>query len=194
MFFNITQGKDESATHYPNDVMVWRTDSHIFWSSGGVEFSILLTDYECEKFCKLLETAASNKEYVDLSLPDGLYIALEDEDEGTRNLCLRDKRLYNILNLEVRHFNKFVEFLRNEIKKNKTKVSNDLMEKMMDKSHPIHDEFTQFMELMKQTTDNLKKMSSIQNDMRYQFGHPQIFEDFVEALNDTQHGWVSSNC
>jgi len=47
---------------------------------------------------------------------------------------------------------------------------------------------------MKKTTDNLRQMQQTQEEMHWQFGEPQEFLDFVDALNDTQNGWVSSNC
>jgi len=56
-----------------------------------------------------------------------------------------------------------------------------------------HD-FNEFMKLMKDTTANLKKMREMQEEMRWQFGEPQEFTDFLEELQETRQGWVSSNC
>jgi hypothetical protein len=56
-----------------------------------------------------------------------------------------------------------------------------------------HD-YNEFFRLMKETTENLKKMREMQTDMRWQFGEPPEFEDFVRELQETREGWVSSNC
>lgn len=55
-------------------------------------------------------------------------------------------------------------------------------------------EFHEFFDLMKQTTTNLKKMAEAQRHMRWQFGEPKEFLEFVTELNETLDGWVSSSC
>jgi hypothetical protein len=55
-------------------------------------------------------------------------------------------------------------------------------------------DFYEFKALMAQTTENLRKMETMQRAMRWQFGEPKEFTDLVQALTDTQNGWVSSNC
>lgn len=54
-------------------------------------------------------------------------------------------------------------------------------------------EFEQFKELMKQTTENLKKMNQAQSYMRWQFGSPEWYKEFVSALYEAE-GWTNSHC
>lgn len=55
-------------------------------------------------------------------------------------------------------------------------------------------DFEHFLEQMKQTTANLKSMNEAISAMRWQFGTPKEYEDFVKAMNDATDGWMSSHC
>lgn len=55
-------------------------------------------------------------------------------------------------------------------------------------------DFSEFTQLMEQTTENLKRMRAAQQYMRWQFGKPFYYEDFVSEMKDTMDGWVSSHC
>lgn len=57
----------------------------------------------------------------------------------------------------------------------------------------MSDEFYQFLDLMKETTANLKKMSDLQEEWRWQFEDP-IFEEFAKEMERASYGWVSSHC
>jgi len=63
-------------------------------------------------------------------------------------------------------------------------------------SDNIDYDFYQFIDLMKQTTDNLKKMNEMQRAMRWQYGGTdnETFAGFKQELEETQEGWVSSAC
>jgi hypothetical protein len=43
----------------------------------------------------------------------------------------------------------------------------------------IEMEFDEFMSLMKETTNNLKKMTEVQSQMRWQFDYPDTYELFI---------------
>lgn len=55
-------------------------------------------------------------------------------------------------------------------------------------------EFDEFRKLLEQTTENLKKMRASQQYMRWQFGSPFYYEEFLSEMNETIEGWVSSHC
>jgi hypothetical protein len=58
----------------------------------------------------------------------------------------------------------------------------------------LHYDFYEFRALMEQTTKNLKQMSEMQAQMRWQFGEPEWYQEFIKEMNDAQLGWISSNC
>jgi hypothetical protein len=51
-----------------------------------------------------------------------------------------------------------------------------------------------FFKLMQETTKNLQEMRKAQEYMRWQFGEPEDYINFVEELDATQSGWMSSHC
>lgn len=55
-------------------------------------------------------------------------------------------------------------------------------------------EYDEFIELMKQTTENLKKMTEAANRMRWQGIDEKAFNAFVNQLDEAKDGWISSNC
>lgn len=55
-------------------------------------------------------------------------------------------------------------------------------------------EYQEFLELMKQTTENLKKMTAAAEAMRWQGINEEAFNAFQTELYNAQSGWVSSNC
>ena len=55
-------------------------------------------------------------------------------------------------------------------------------------------DFEEFTSLIKETTENLKKMRAAQQYMRWQFGHPFFYEEFSSEMKETIHGWMSSHC
>lgn len=63
-------------------------------------------------------------------------------------------------------------------------------EKVMNR---IDFEFDEFMKLMRETTEKLKKMNEAQAYMRWQFGDPPEYEAFVKEMDEAK-GWVSSHC
>jgi len=58
----------------------------------------------------------------------------------------------------------------------------------------IEMEFNKFMILMKEVTENLKKMNAAQSHMRWQFNEPKEYIDFVAAMDEATNGWISSHC
>lgn len=67
-------------------------------------------------------------------------------------------------------------------------------EKREEKSTPLTEDFHKFEALVKETTEKLRVLRKSQEHMRWQFGDPEWYQDFVNELNDTKEGWVSSNC
>lgn len=55
-------------------------------------------------------------------------------------------------------------------------------------------DFDDFRIIMQQTTKNLKKMRAAQEYMKWQFGNPLYYEEFLSEMNETIEGWVSSHC
>lgn len=55
-------------------------------------------------------------------------------------------------------------------------------------------DFEQFLQQMKQTTENLKQMNEAIGYMRWQFGDTKEYENFVKAMHDATDGWMSSHC
>lgn len=55
-------------------------------------------------------------------------------------------------------------------------------------------DFGEFQNLIKQTTENLKRMRAAQEYMKWQFGTPFYYEEFLSEMNETIEGWVSSHC
>lgn len=51
-----------------------------------------------------------------------------------------------------------------------------------------------FEKLMQETTANLKKLAKMQTRMRFQFGDPDWYLDFVDEVVNAQAGWMSSWC
>lgn len=58
----------------------------------------------------------------------------------------------------------------------------------------MNDKFQEFKELVEDTTANLKRMTELQEEMRWQFNDPQWWIDFEQEITDAVHGWVSSHC
>jgi hypothetical protein len=55
-------------------------------------------------------------------------------------------------------------------------------------------DFSEFQELMEQTTENLRKMRAAQEYMKWQFGTPLYYEDFISEMSETTEGWIASHC
>lgn len=55
-------------------------------------------------------------------------------------------------------------------------------------------EFEDFVDLMKQTATNIKRMNAVQNYARYQMGENDAFDDLRSSMREAMDGWVSSNC
>lgn len=55
-------------------------------------------------------------------------------------------------------------------------------------------EFAEFRSMMELTTDNLKKMRGAIEYMRWQFGNPLYYEEFISEIQETIDGWISSHC
>lgn len=63
-------------------------------------------------------------------------------------------------------------------------------------SNEINYDFHQFVDLMKQTTENLKKMREAMDAMRWQFGGSDLdeFADLRLEIEASTDGWISSAC
>lgn len=54
-------------------------------------------------------------------------------------------------------------------------------------------DFAEFERLAEETADNLRRMTQMQKRMRWQFGCPDFYQSFVNAMEACQ-GWMSSHC
>lgn len=54
-------------------------------------------------------------------------------------------------------------------------------------------EYEELLELIKQTTENLKVMNAFQKDACYQLGYGTLSE-LEASMNEALNGWISSNC
>lgn len=87
--------------------------------------------------------------------------------------------------------------LRNEINKKKQLILNKMAKEELYKpkmENKIEMEWEEFIELMKQTTENLNKMTKTQAYMRWQFGEIEELNELIEAMNDATNSWIRSNC
>jgi len=55
-------------------------------------------------------------------------------------------------------------------------------------------DFYEFRALLKEITVKLNEATMMQNRMHWQFGEPDWYRQFVDALDNAKLGWVSSNC
>ena len=67
-------------------------------------------------------------------------------------------------------------------------------EKLADKPVKIEEDFHKFQTMVEKTTVALRILRKSQEAMRWQFDHPEWFEDFVNELKETEEGWVHSHC
>lgn len=81
--------------------------------------SIHLNDEELLKFCDFLDIAQNTTEHLELEVVSNLddaqsdlYIDLEEEDEGHRNLVIYSNRFSLILPFETKILENFSQFLR----------------------------------------------------------------------------------
>jgi len=51
-----------------------------------------------------------------------------------------------------------------------------------------------FKNLIQETTKNLNKLTIMQQRMRFQFGDPEWYDEFVKAVTNAQEAWMSSWC
>ena len=114
MFFNLDTGV--TSPKGSSGLLVWRDDENLWFGEGSSIHSIRLNDFQLKRFCSLLDRAYSSTEYVDQDHSNGLYLAMEAEDEGHRNLCLIATSMNMTYTVQVKHLKSFSEFLRNEIK------------------------------------------------------------------------------
>lgn len=96
---------------------IWRSDNFIFFSQGDGLHSYQIEDAELKEFCDFLMRASIFKHYQEFHQEsDEPYIALEDDDEGSRNLCIMGHRMVMIFNVKTEHLAKMAVFLRRQIK------------------------------------------------------------------------------
>ena len=115
MFFNLKTGQEEDTSI--GGLVCWRADNNLWFAFGGGEASAYLPDPALEVFCQLLERACLTSEYVQYEADHqhDFYIALEDEDEGTRNLVFMGRGLFFAFNLQTQHLGALAKFLRKAI-------------------------------------------------------------------------------
>lgn len=66
--------------------------------------------------------------------------------------------------------------------------------KRNEKPVQITEDFDRFRALVEETTDKLRTLRKSQEHMRWQFDHPEWYDDFINELTDNKEGWISSHC
>lgn len=112
MFYNLLNGQEEQ-TGNNNSLHCYRSDTFIFFCDGRGQHSIMIRDNEMESFCQFLESALVSENYVELKM-ESFLLAFEKIDEGSRNLCMVDSRLYMIYNLDMHNLVNLPSYLRKE--------------------------------------------------------------------------------
>lgn len=78
---------------------IYRGDKNLFFSEGNNMHSIVLSDEELEQVCCFFDKAASCDDFIELKSIEGISFYFEDSDEGGRNLCILQDRMYMIFAL-----------------------------------------------------------------------------------------------
>jgi hypothetical protein len=125
MFFICDSGETTSGKGTENGKFcLWRDDNFIFFADNGGHHSFQIEDDELEEFCKFLIRGSNDKDYVEFK-PEKKgepYIALEEDDEGERNLCIFDKRTCLMFYMKTSVLYNMAMFLRKRIKKTEENV------------------------------------------------------------------------
>ena len=109
-FFNLMTG-EISETDKVSWASCYWGDNNLFFDIPMGQISINFNSKnDLIDFCDLLLCGYNHPEYTELHI-NRFLIALE-EDEGCRNLCIRDSRLYFIINLKTDMLRKLSQWLR----------------------------------------------------------------------------------
>jgi hypothetical protein len=110
MFFDLDTGETLPNAKQMR-VYCWMADDNL-WIASGIETSI--QQFPTKKFRSFIVQSMLTSEYIDMS-DDGLMIALESVDEGTRNLIIWNGRLFISINMEVSNLAKLSEYLKTNL-------------------------------------------------------------------------------
>lgn len=55
-------------------------------------------------------------------------------------------------------------------------------------------DFYEFQQLLEEITSKLNRATMMQNAMHWQFGEPDWYQKFFDAMKTAKHGWMYSNC
>lgn len=113
-FFNLENGKNDST-----NPCVHFSDGNLWFNIQLGQASIHFSSFSSlQKFCSFLEKAEGEKRFCQIERNDDFdLIALENEDEGTRNLCIYDGNLSLIFNLKIEIILGLAKFLREQKEK-----------------------------------------------------------------------------
>ncbi len=117
MFFICDTGEVRDVWSTVDTLAIWRDDNFIFFGQHCSMHSYQIEDSELGRFCDFLVRGSIQKDYQEFEAEsDEPYVALEDDDEGSRNLCIRGDRLYFIFNIKTDLLPMMAAFLRKQIK------------------------------------------------------------------------------
>ena len=108
MFFHLNTGVISNVGENP---CCWKADDFLFIDRNGclISFPIYVFDKD---FCDFLDVSISHSNFTSIESAS-IYIALEEEDDGHRNLCLYDKYIQVIIDLDTNIISALSNFLRN---------------------------------------------------------------------------------
>jgi hypothetical protein len=109
MFFNLDTGDTYSTG---KGTECWMADGNLWFSSCGIEASV--NQIPLQMFCDFLDQGVQTNEYIDMDV-DGFFFALEDTDEGFRNLTFSGGAIFLNFNIQAKHLPAFSKFLRAHI-------------------------------------------------------------------------------
>ena len=111
-FFNMETGEDMEEGH--SGMECWMADDNLWIAGNGVELAI--SGIPLHRFCDFLEQSEHEPEYMEMyphSSDSRTFNAiLEYEDEGRRNLCFWDGRLFFDINMKSENILAMAKFLR----------------------------------------------------------------------------------
>lgn len=107
MYFHLERGVETNSGVEP---CCHKDDGVLFFEIGGAMISITMDNVRAGFFADLLSRASKTEDYQEMMDSD-IVIALEDEDEETRNLIIA-AGMGLIFNLEVKVLQPFADWIR----------------------------------------------------------------------------------
>jgi hypothetical protein len=111
MFFNLNTG-ETSVTG--TNTSCWVADGNLWIAGYGMECSI--GGISMPDFCDFLERARATDKHAEYHRANGGGFAMEDEDQGERNLCFYEGYMFFDINMKTENILALAKFLRTQTK------------------------------------------------------------------------------